>query len=172
MDFSDDHMMGGGDNGSWGFDPAAATPSLVNNILNMPDIMMAENPGYVILRRAIPQEFIKKAADDMNTQQPLQTADRFITYHFTSSARELVDEFIRVWQPPLTRLDGTDLWKGTHRQSHGLYYADRSTTEAVSLFRRLPAQGSLSEAEIHDESYLHHFRSHPAEQRNWLVYTT
>lgn len=109
MNFSDDRMMGGGVNGSWGFDPAA-TVSIVNNILNMPDtMMMAGNPGYVILRRAIPKEFIEKAADDMKTQQPLQKAERFIVYQFTSSARKLVDEFMRVLQPPSTKLDGTDL---------------------------------------------------------------
>jgi hypothetical protein len=106
MDFSDNHMMGDGDNGGWGrlFDPAVTNSSLVNNILNMPDAtIMAENCGYIILRRAIPQDFIEKAVDSMNTQQPLQKADRFITYHPTSSARELVDELMRVQQPPPTK---------------------------------------------------------------------
>ncbi len=96
MNFSDDHIMGGGDNGNW-FDPTAVNSSIVNNILNMPDAaIMAQDSGYMILRRAIPQEFIEKAADGTNTQQPLQTTDRFITYPLTSSAHELVNEFIRV----------------------------------------------------------------------------
>jgi len=95
MDFSDDHMMGGEVNDSWGFDLVAIS-SLVN-ILNMPNtMMMARNLDYVILRQVILKELIEKATNNIKTQQSLQTIDRFIVYQFTSSTCELVDEFMRV----------------------------------------------------------------------------
>lgn len=99
MDFPDDQMRGGGDNGNWAklFDPTITYTSSFNTILNnMPDTtMMVEDSGYVILRQAVFQEHVEKAEQDTNAQEPMKTTDRLVTYHFTSSARELVDELRR-----------------------------------------------------------------------------
>lgn len=99
MDFPGDQMRGGGDNGTWApFDPTIPYTFSFNPILNnMSDTtMMVEDSGYVILQQAVSQEHVKKAEQDTNAQEPVNTTDRLIAYHFTSSARELVDEFMKV----------------------------------------------------------------------------
>jgi hypothetical protein len=71
---------GAGDNtDNWQFDPANPFPHFLDPILSdlTGTTIMAEDPGYVILREAVSKEHV-------------------ILYYTTPSVRELVDDFMKV----------------------------------------------------------------------------
>jgi hypothetical protein len=90
---------GAGDNtDNWQFDPANPFPHFLDPILSdlTGTTIMAEDPGYVILREAVSKEHVLKAEEDTNAQKPVSSNERVILYYTTPSVRELVDDFMKV----------------------------------------------------------------------------
>jgi hypothetical protein len=89
---------GAGDNpNDWQFNSVNSySPFLEPIMRNLIETTMAEDPGYVILRKAVSKEHVLKVKENINTHKPVTSDERVVVYFTTPSVDKLVDDFMKI----------------------------------------------------------------------------